>query len=196
MGRAVRGRRLSICCCAFCRHWSLRIWGAGEGLLSELLARRCMKRSLPLIIQEKIVAFGKAKAKKNGSEEPGISTGRFTRTRRLSRSSVDLIGCPEPGAASCGDSGRGDCDRLQNFEERPGQIAVLDLLKHSFEQAHELYGDRRLGFARERFASLAGKRRFQRRLKSASSRGRNSRRTFRRFWRARKSDRSCPLKQI
>jgi ubiquinone/menaquinone biosynthesis C-methylase UbiE len=28
-----------------------------------------------------------------------------------------------------------------------GQIMILDLLKHNFEQAHELYGDRRLGFA-------------------------------------------------
>jgi len=31
---------------------------------------------------------------------------------------------------------------------RPGgQIMILDLLQHQFEQAHELYGDRWLGFA-------------------------------------------------
>ena len=28
-----------------------------------------------------------------------------------------------------------------------GQIMILDLLKHNFERAHELYGDRWLGFA-------------------------------------------------
>jgi ArsR family transcriptional regulator len=28
----------------------------------------------------------------------------------------------------------------------PGQIMILDLLEHQFEQAHELYGDRWLGF--------------------------------------------------
>ena len=28
-----------------------------------------------------------------------------------------------------------------------GQILILDLLKHNFEKAHELYGDRWLGFA-------------------------------------------------
>ena len=28
-----------------------------------------------------------------------------------------------------------------------GQIIILDLLKHQFEKAHELYGDRWLGFA-------------------------------------------------
>src|ERR1041385_7928417 len=39
--------------------------GAGEGLLSELLARRC-KRVIAVDNSEKIVAFGAAKAKKNG----------------------------------------------------------------------------------------------------------------------------------
>ena len=28
-----------------------------------------------------------------------------------------------------------------------GQILILDLLKHNFDKAHELYGDRWLGFA-------------------------------------------------
>ena len=39
--------------------------GAGEGLLSELLARRC-KKVIAVDNSEKIVAFGAAKAKKNG----------------------------------------------------------------------------------------------------------------------------------
>jgi DNA-binding transcriptional ArsR family regulator len=39
--------------------------GAGEGLLSELLARRC-KHVIAVDNSEKIVAFGAAKAKKNG----------------------------------------------------------------------------------------------------------------------------------
>ena len=39
--------------------------GAGEGLLSELLARRC-KKVIAVDNSEKMVAFGAAKAKKNG----------------------------------------------------------------------------------------------------------------------------------
>lgn len=39
--------------------------GSGEGLLSELLARRC-KKVIAVDNSEKIVAFGAAKAKKNG----------------------------------------------------------------------------------------------------------------------------------
>ena len=33
------------------------------------------------------------------------------------------------------------------FSGRGGQIMILDLLKHNFEKAHELYGDRWPGFA-------------------------------------------------
>src|SRR6185369_5413863 len=40
-----------------------------------------------------------------------------------------------------------------------GQIMILDLLKHNFEQAHKLYGDRWLGFAEsdlQRWLEAAG----------------------------------------
>ena len=49
--------------------------GAGEGLLSELLARRA-KKVIAVDNSEKIVAFGANKAKKNGLEESGVPAGR------------------------------------------------------------------------------------------------------------------------
>ena len=60
---------------------------------------------------------------------------------------------------------------------------ILDLLKHNFEKAHELYGDRWLGFAESdlhRWLEAPD----SRKSKSASSPPRNSRRISRRFWRA------------
>ena len=64
-GQAVRGRRSGICCCGSCRRSSWRTWARAKGLLSELLARRC-KKVIAVDNSEKIVAFGAAKAKKNG----------------------------------------------------------------------------------------------------------------------------------
>ncbi len=118
--------------------------GAGEGLLSELLARRC-KRVIAVDNSEKIVSFGAAKAKKNGLknlefrlgdlQNPPIEAGQHG------------SGDSQPGIASRGGSGQSDCQRIQDFESRGGQIMILDLLRHTFEKAHELYGDRWLGFA-------------------------------------------------
>ena len=48
--------------------------GAGEGLLSELLARRCQK-VIAVDNSEKIVAFGAKKAKKNGLKNPEFRLG-------------------------------------------------------------------------------------------------------------------------
>ena len=50
--------------------------GAGEGLLSELLARRC-KKVIAVDNSEKIVAFGAAKAKLERVEKPGVPARRF-----------------------------------------------------------------------------------------------------------------------
>ena len=117
--------------------------GAGEGLLSELLARRC-KKVIAVDNSEKIVAFGAAKARKNNLKNLEFRLGDLEEPP-IEAASVDLVilsqalhHAQDPARAITG------AHRLL----RPGgQIMILDLAKHHFEQAHELYGDRWLGFA-------------------------------------------------
>ena len=117
--------------------------GAGEGLLSELLARRC-KKVIAVDNSEKIVEFGVAKAKKNGLKNLEFRQGDL-QNPPIEANSVDLVilsqalhHAEDPAAA---------LKSAQKILKPGGQIMILDLLKHNFEKAHELYGDRWLGFA-------------------------------------------------
>jgi ubiquinone/menaquinone biosynthesis C-methylase UbiE len=117
--------------------------GSGEGLLSELLARRC-KKVIAVDNSEKIVAFGAAKAKKNGLKNLEFRLGNL-QNPPLDAQSVDVVllsqalhHAEEPAEAIAA---------ARRILRPRGQIIILDLLKHSFEKAHELYGDRWLGFA-------------------------------------------------
>src|SRR5271170_6889516 len=117
--------------------------GAGEGLLSELLARRA-KKVIAVDNSEKIVAFGAAKAKKNGLKNLEFRLGNL-QAPPIDANSVDLVilsqalhhaECPADAIAAA-----------HKILKPRGQILLLDLLKHNFEKARELYGDRWLGFA-------------------------------------------------
>lgn len=117
--------------------------GAGEGLLSELLARRC-KKVIAVDNSEKIVAFGAAKAKKNHLKNLEFRLGDL-QNPPIEAESVDLVilsqalhHALDPAATIAG-AGR--------ILRPRGQVMILDLLQHQFEKAHELYGDRWLGFA-------------------------------------------------
>jgi ubiquinone/menaquinone biosynthesis C-methylase UbiE/DNA-binding transcriptional ArsR family regulator len=117
--------------------------GAGEGLLSELLARRS-KKVIAVDNSEKIVAFGAAKAKKNGLKNLEFRLGDLE-SPPIEPQSVDLVilsqalhHAEEPAAA---------ISSAHKILKSGGQILLLDLLKHNFEKARELYGDRWLGFA-------------------------------------------------
>jgi ubiquinone/menaquinone biosynthesis C-methylase UbiE/DNA-binding transcriptional ArsR family regulator len=117
--------------------------GSGEGLLSELLARRC-KKVIAVDNSEKIVAFGAAKAKKNGLKNLEFRLGNLENPP-IEPETVDLVilsqalhHAAEPSRAIAG---------AQRLLKPGGQLMILDLLKHQFEQAPELYGDRWLGFA-------------------------------------------------
>ena len=63
--------------------------GAGEGLLSELLAHRC-KKVIAVDNSEKIVAFGAAKAKKNGLKNLEFRLGDL-QAPPIEPQSVDLV---------------------------------------------------------------------------------------------------------
>ncbi|HSY10095.1 MAG TPA: metalloregulator ArsR/SmtB family transcription factor [Candidatus Dormibacteraeota bacterium] len=117
--------------------------GAGEGLLSELLARRC-KKVIAVDNSEKIVAFGKAKAKKNGLKNLEFRLGNL-QTPPIEANSVDLVILSQ--ALHHAEIPADAIAAAHKILKGGGQILILDLLKHNFEKARELYGDRWLGFA-------------------------------------------------
>src|SRR5579872_1739482 len=117
--------------------------GAGEGLLSELLARRA-KHVIAVDNSERIVAFGANKAKKNKIKNLEFRLGDLENPP-IEPASVDLVILSQ-ALHHAADPGRA-IQSAHKLLRAGGQLLVLDLLKHNFEQAHELYGDRWLGFA-------------------------------------------------
>jgi ArsR family transcriptional regulator len=116
--------------------------GAGEGLLSELLARRA-SHVIAVDNSERMVAFGVSKAKKNKIKNLEFRLGDLDNPP-IEPETVDLVvlsqalhhaACPEQTIRSA-----------RTILRPHGQIMILDLLQHNFEQARELYGDRWLGF--------------------------------------------------
>src|SRR4029077_14207250 len=129
--------------------------GSGEGLLSELLARRC-KKVIAVDNSEKIIGFGAAKAKKNNLKNLEFRLGDL-QAPPIEPDSVDLAilsqalhHAPVPLEALAG---------AHEILKPSGQIMILDLARHNFERARELYGDRWLGFAEsdlQRWLEAAG----------------------------------------
>jgi len=117
--------------------------GAGEGLLSELLARRA-KKVIAVDNSEKIVAFGAAKAKKNGVKNLEFRLGNL-QNPPIEAGSVDLVILSQ--ALHHAENPVATLASAAKLLKPHGQILILDLLKHNFEKAHELYGDTWLGFA-------------------------------------------------
>jgi ubiquinone/menaquinone biosynthesis C-methylase UbiE/DNA-binding transcriptional ArsR family regulator len=117
--------------------------GAGEGLLSELLARRARK-VIAVDNSEKMVAFGADKAKKNKLKNLEFRLGDLEKPP-IQPASVDLVVLSQ--ALHHAASPQESIASSHKILRPSGQIMILDLLRHSFEQAHELYGDRWLGFA-------------------------------------------------
>ena len=117
--------------------------GAGEGLLSELLARRC-KKVIAVDNSEKIVEFGAAKARKNHLKNLEFRLGDL-QNPPLDPASVDLVILSQ--ALHHAETPAKTLEAAHKILKPHGQILILDLLKHNFEKARELYGDRWLGFA-------------------------------------------------
>lgn len=117
--------------------------GSGEGLLADLLARRC-RRVIAVDNSEKIVRFGAARARKDGIQNLEFRLGDLE-DPPIAPQSVDLVilsqalhHAADPAAALAA---------AYRLLRRPGRILILDLLSHGFEQARESYGDTWLGFA-------------------------------------------------
>jgi len=117
--------------------------GSGEGLLSELLARRCRK-VIAVDNSPKMVAFGAAKAKRNKIKNLEFRLGDLEDPPIPARS-VDIVILSQ-ALHHAVDPARALAAAHRAL--RPGgQLIVLDLREHHYQQARDLYGDRWLGFA-------------------------------------------------
>jgi len=117
--------------------------GSGEGLVAELLARRC-RSVIAVDNSASMVEFGAKKGRENGLKNLEFRLGDIV-DPPIAEASVDVVvlsqalhHAEEPDRAL----------RSAHRILRPGgQVLILDLMRHRFEQARELYGDRWLGFA-------------------------------------------------
>jgi ArsR family transcriptional regulator len=117
--------------------------GAGEGTLSQLLAKTARK-VIAIDNSPKMVEFGSDLAKRHGFtnleyrlgdiEDPPIAKGSVD----LAILSQALHHAIHPERAIAG---------AQRILKKGGRIVILDLLSHRFERARELYADRWLGFS-------------------------------------------------
>jgi len=129
--------------------------GAGEGTFSQLLAQRA-KKVIAVDNSKKMVSYASKIAKKNGFknlefrqgdiQEPPIKSGEVD----LAFFSQALHHAQKPEVA---------VQEAYRITKKGGRIVILDLLKHSYEQAKELYADVWLGFSEaelSRFLEEAG----------------------------------------
>ena len=117
--------------------------GSGEGLLSELLARRC-KKVIAVDNSEKMVAFGAKKAKKNGLKNLEFRLGDL-QDPPIAPASVDLVILSQ--ALHHAEEPAQTILAAHKILRPGGNVMILDLLQHAFKEARALYGDRWLGFA-------------------------------------------------
>src|SRR2546421_1009531 len=131
--------------------------GAGEGTLSQLLAKTARK-VIAIDNSPKMVEFGSQLAKKHGFanleyrlgdiEDPPITKGTVD-LAVLSQALHHAIH-PERAIASA-----------HRILRQGGRLVILDLLSHRFERARELYADHWLGFSEVHLHQLLEKNGFR-----------------------------------
>jgi ubiquinone/menaquinone biosynthesis C-methylase UbiE/DNA-binding transcriptional ArsR family regulator len=116
--------------------------GAGEGLISQLLARRA-ERVWCIDNSPRMVEVGTALAKKNGLANLVYKLGDIEEVPLPDRS-VDLAILSQ--ALHHAIRPQIAVNEAHRILRPGGQLLVLDLKEHTFENARELYGDVWLGF--------------------------------------------------
>ena len=116
--------------------------GAGEGLISQLLARRA-KKVWCIDNSARMVEVGAALARKNGLSNVAYKLGDIEKVPLPDRS-VDLAILSQ--ALHHAQHPQAAVDEAHRILRPGGQLLVLDLNEHSFEKARELYADLWLGF--------------------------------------------------
>ncbi len=117
--------------------------GAGEGTLSQLLARTA-KKVIAIDNLPKMVAFGKKIAKKNGFKNLEYRLGEIE-DPPIERKSVDIALLSQ--ALHHAISPQRAVDAAFKILKPGGKIIILDLVSHTYEQAKELYAHVWLGFS-------------------------------------------------
>lgn len=116
--------------------------GAGEGLISQLLARRA-KQVWCIDNSPRMVEVGTELAQKNGLDNLSYKLGDIEQVP-LADKSVDLAILSQ--ALHHAQHPQAAVNEAFRILKPGGQLLVLDLNEHTFEKARELYADVWLGF--------------------------------------------------
>ena len=173
--------------------------GAGEGTLSQLLARRA-KKVIAIDNSEKMVEFGSNLAREHGCENLEYRLGDIE-DPPIEHESVDLALFSQ--ALHHASSPQKAVSAAHRILRDGGRVVVLDLASHSHEQARELF-TRMFGWAFPKSScSKFWRRPVSRRSRSASSPGKRRRQTFKRCLRLPRSEawhvaeaRFCPEREL
>jgi ArsR family transcriptional regulator len=129
--------------------------GAGEGTIAQLMAQRA-KKVIAIDNSEKMVEFGSDLAKKHGIANLEYRLGDLEEVP-IRSGTVDLAFLSQAlHHARHPDRAMAEAWRIL---KPGGRIAILDLNRHHFEQARELYADLWLGFTElelEQYLKAAG----------------------------------------
>src|SRR5271166_3182632 len=116
---------------------------AGEGTLSQLLAKRARK-VIAIDISERMIEVGTQLAKDHGFTNLEYRLGDLEEPP-IANSSIDLAVFSQ--ALHHANSPHKAIAAAMRILRPGGRIVILDLLAHNFEQARELYADLWLGFS-------------------------------------------------
>src|SRR4029434_5401546 len=127
--------------------------GAGEGTLSQLLAKTAHK-VIAIDNAPKMVEFGSELAKKHGFKNLEYRLGDIE-DPPIAKNSVDLAILSQ--ALHHAIHPQRAVSAARRILKRSGRLVILDLLSHRFERARELYADHWLGFSEVRLHQLLEK---------------------------------------
>jgi len=117
--------------------------GAGEGTFSQLLAQRA-ERVIAIDNSPKMVEFGSRLARENGIANLEYRVGDLE-SPPIDAATVDLAFFSQSLHHAIHPAGA--VAAAANLLKPGGRIVILDLKKHNFEQARDLYADTWLGFS-------------------------------------------------
>jgi len=124
--------------------------GAGEGAFALLLAQRA-QRVIAVDSSARMIEFGRAEARRNNVKNVEFRLGDMEELP-LADAEVDLVFFSQSlHHALHAERAVSEANRVLT---PGGRIVILDLAKHRFEEARELYADERLGFTESELETM------------------------------------------